>query len=138
MKSVIAIASVILAACATRAVLTPIDYQFVDNPVNKRIELIFANESKHMMCLSPSNWPNAAGKIDQASDIMFLVVGDKKLPVSDFNTGYCPGGCFFRVAPGKTLKGTISYEDFRLPADLVNEPKRLEFSPQAFRCSIVR
>lgn len=124
-----------MTGCATKSTLAPISYHFADNPNKHQVELTYRNESKTSRCLSPEQWPNTAGKIDQGSDYVFLVVGDKRFPIEDFNTGYCPG-CATSVAPGKEVSAVISYKDFNLPENLTNESKRLEFKPKAFECSI--
>ena len=86
------------------------------------------------MCLLPEHWPNHAGKIDQASDRVALVVGQERFPIVDFNTGYCPHGCATPVAPGEQVSSAISYSDFGLPERLMDSPKTLEFTPMAFAC----
>jgi dienelactone hydrolase len=87
------------------------------------------------MCLGPEHWPNRAGKLNQASDVVFLAVGDQKFPIQEVNTGYCWGDeCALRVAPGEDVAAFISYADFNLPERLWREPKTLEFRPQAFPC----
>jgi len=124
-----------LAACATQAKLTKVEYLFSDSPQDRSIELAYHNETMRTMCLLPEHWPNQAGKISQGSDRMVLVVGGKRFPVEDFNTGYCPEGCAVRVAPGSKLSARVSYADFALPERLWGASKRLEFSPMAYACS---
>jgi len=86
--------------------------------------------------LAPSHWPNAAGKINQASDIVTLQVDGQRFPVVDFNTGYCTGErCATHVAAGETTTAFISYDDFNLPGSLRQRPKTLEFSISAYVCS---
>jgi hypothetical protein len=82
-----------LAACATQMTLTKIDYLLTDNPQNRSIDLTYQNATARTMCLLPEHWPNQAGKINQGSDLMVLVVAGERFPVEDFNTGYCPEGC---------------------------------------------
>jgi len=134
---ILAITSVALslAACATQMRLTKIDYLLVDNPQNRSIELTYHNATARTMCLLPEHWPNQAGKINQGSDRMVLVVADERFPIKDFNTGYCPEGCAVRVAPGSKQSASVSYADFALPERLWNALKTLEFSPMAYACS---
>lgn len=124
-----------MAGCATRTVMTPIHYQFSDNPAERRVDLTYQNTSTHLMCLLPEHWPNLGGKINQASDKVRLVVGHERFSLEDFNTGYCPQGCSLRVAPGEKVAAFIRYSDFGLPDRLANEPKVLEFVPLAYKCS---
>ena len=119
--------------CATSTEIFPIVYEFVDLPEQRRIELSYRNDRGVAVCLTPEFWPNHAGKIDQASDIIFLVVGDHRFPIEEFNTGYCPG-CAVRVEPGETVRATIVYESFGVPDALANKEKRLIFTPKASRC----
>lgn len=114
--------------------MIPIDYQMADKAAKAGIELSYRNESNKTMCLLPEHWPNAAGKINQASNHVYLIVGDERFPIEDFNTGYCPEGCATYVAPGERISAFVAYSDFNLPIHLINEPKKLEFSPKAFEC----
>ncbi len=136
--TLILIAIFCIDGCATKSTLTPITYQFVDNPNAHQIELTYLNSTKKTYCLTPSQWPNHAGKIDQGSDYVFLVVDGKKYPVEDFNAGYCPGGCPSYVKPGEKLSTFITYKDFNLPEELFDKPKQLEFVPKAYQCSAPR
>lgn len=126
--------ALLLSGCTTTAALIPINYRMVDNPQKARIELSYRNESSQTMCLLPEHWPNAAGKINQASDLVHLKVGGERFAIEDFNTGYCPQGCATYVAPGEQIYAFIPYSAFDLPNRLFNEPKALEFSPKAFEC----
>lgn len=134
MRSFLIAAFLLITGCATKSTLAPINYRFVDNVEKQQIELTYRNESKRTLCLSPEQWPNSAGKIDQGSDYVFLLVGDRRFPVEDFNTGYCPK-CSTAVAPNQEITSFISYKDFNLPSDLANKPKQLEFHPKAFECA---
>jgi len=126
----------LLVGCAaTKIVSVPIQYRLVDHPSEGRIELIFRNESSMHLCISADYWPNAAGKLNQMGDRVFLVVKGERYPIEDFNTGYCVGkACAKRVAPGEQISGSIPYQDFDLPEKLWGEPKSLEFTPQAYAC----
>ncbi len=126
---------IVFSSCAVNRAFIPIQYRFTDHPAEHRIELSYRNDSRLTMCLLPEHWPNAAGKINQASGTVFLIVGQKRFPIEDFNTGYCPGGCARRVAPGEAVFAFISYSDFSLPDEFVNAQKQFEFSPAAFRCA---
>ena len=125
---------VLVAGCATQSALKPIKYEYADVPAERRIEVAYRNTTGVTMCLLPEHWPNQAGKINQASDSVFLVVGQERFPIESFNTGYCPQGCATRVAPGEKVSSSIPYADFSLPERLKDAPKTLEFSPMAFAC----
>lgn len=132
---VIAISLSFLVGCATRVVSVPIHFRLVDHPDESRIELFYRNNSKSTVCISADYWPNQAGKLNQMSDRVFLVVSGERFPIEDFNTGYCIGEtCARRVEPGEQISGSIPYNDFGLPERLRNEPKTLEFSPIGFMC----
>lgn len=124
-----------LSACAAQSKLTKAAYRLVDNLAGQRIELTYHNKTARTMCLLPEHWPNQAGKINQGSDRMILVVGAERFRVKDFNTGYCPQGCAVRVAPGAELTASVSYADFALPERLWGAAKTLEFSPMVYACS---
>lgn len=132
---IVAMALCSLAGCATRVVSVPVHYRLVDHPDESRIELLYRNESRKTVCLSAEDWPNLAGKLNQVSDRVFLVVAGERFPIENFNTGYCIGNqCARRVAPGEQISGSISYNDFSLPERLKNEPKTLDFLPTAYVC----
>lgn len=123
----------IMSGCVGPKTKIPIEYQFIDIPEERRIELRYQNDLKYTVCLFPEVWPNQAGKIDQASDSMILVIEGESFPVIDFNTGYCPG-CAIRVSPGEDVKTSVSYDDFNVPEHFETSEKILDFSPFVFRC----
>lgn len=124
----------LISGCATKSVLMPIKYDYVDVSAKRQIEIAYRNHTGVAMCLPPEHWPNQAGKINQASDILSLVVGQERFPIESSNTGYCPQGCAVHVAPGEQVSSSIPYADFRLPERLTDAPKTLDFSPKAFVC----
>ncbi len=128
--------ALMVTSCASSNRMISIEYQFVDIPEERRIELIYENSHPKTVCLLPESWPNQGGKINQASEYVFLVIGGERFPLVDFNTGYCPeeDGCAIYVAPGEEISASISYGDFNVPEDLINTKKRLDFSPVAFEC----
>lgn len=125
---------VLVSGCATQSALMPIKYEYTDVPAERRIEVAYRNTTGVTMCLLPEHWPNQAGKINQASDRVFLVVGQECFLIENFNTGYCPQGCATRVAPGEKVSNSIPYADFSLLERLKDAPKTLEFSAMAFAC----
>lgn len=137
MKLLGGIAVILFASgCVSTDATIPIKYQFHDFPEEGRIELRFKNELQVPLCLLPESWPNQGGKINQASEYVFLVIDGVRFPIEDFNTGYCPGanGCATRVAPGEEVSASIPYRDFRVPQEMSRLPKKIEFEPVAFKC----
>jgi len=128
--------AILASGCAGTTRMIPIEYRFHDIPEERRIEITYHNDLKDTLCLSPETWPNEAGKINQASEYVFLVIDGRRFPIVDFNTGYCPeaDGCALYVSPGQETSASISYSDFNVPKDLENLEKELEFSPVAFKC----
>jgi len=110
-----------------------IDVSVKDDIENRRFVINFTNEGKIQLCLSPGMWPNSAGKLDYASDRVYILVKDKVFPLLDFNTGYCPG-CALRVQSGDSIEGYISYTDFNLPIEYYQSEKKMTFSPVANAC----
>jgi hypothetical protein len=111
----------------------PIQYKYADIPGEGRIELSYYNNLGQGVCLYPNQWPVKSGKMGTASDGIILIIGQQRFPVDRVNTGYCPG-CSTYVAPGETLRASIPYDVFHLPAEMVNEEKQLEFTSMAYRC----
>jgi len=112
-----------------------IDYQFFDNPEESRVELRYQNKNDKAVCIAKEDWPNLAGKINQSSDIVFLEVAGKTLPIEEFNTGFCQGEqCAIVVKPDEIINGFISYDGFNLPENLHASTKNLSYSPPAYFC----
>ena len=124
----------LFAGCATVPAVFPVDYVFADAPDAGGVRLSYTNRTKKTLCLGPSEWPTPGGKMNHASQSVRLVVGDRRYPIEDFNTGYCVGGCPTYVGPWESVSGFIAYTAFGLPEALRLEPKRLEFSPTAYTC----
>jgi hypothetical protein len=112
----------------------PTEFALKDWPSENRIEVLFTNDAEDPLCLLPEHWPNQAGKINQASENVFLLVGGRRFPIEDFNTGYCSDGCALVVHPGETVSSSIAYDDFQLPGDLRYAPKQLEMPFVAYAC----
>ena len=121
--------------CSSTSRIIEVEYGFIDNVAERRVELTFRNSFDHTVCLLPESWPNSAGKINQASEYVFLVINEQRYPIVDFNTGYCPGDCATRVASGGKVLAFIPYSDFDIPLSMIEMPKTLEFSPIALRCN---
>jgi hypothetical protein len=126
--------ALLVVGCASSWEPVPTEYVFKDRPSEGRVEVLFTNDTENQLCLLPDHWPNQAGKINQASDYVFLLVAGERFPIEDFNTGYCPGGCALVVHPGETVSSSIAYDDFQLPDDLRRAPKQLELPVVAYTC----
>jgi hypothetical protein len=123
----------LLVGCATVAASIPIQYIYSDAPSRAGIELSYVNRTNRTVCLSPSQWPNSAGKINQANRVSLIVDG-QRYPIEVFNTGYCFGGCPTYVEPGQRVRAFVPYRDFKLPPALASKSKQLEFSPSGYVC----
>ncbi len=133
-KFIYLLLSFVIAGCVTKSEIVKIQYDYFDNPKEKRLDLVYRNTSTHAMCIHPDHWPNVAGKIDQAGDYVYLIVNQQRFPIKNFNTGYCPG-CATRVEPGKEIRAFISYEDFNLPEAFHEKVKVLDFHPNGHACT---
>ena len=136
MKRVVTIALLAALGCATGVGMFPIEYDFVDNIPERRVEITFTNDFGFSVCLLPETWPNPKGVIDQGAEFMALVVDGQRFPVIDVNTGYCLGrDCETVVAPGETVSSFVRYDDFGLPEELESSTKHLDFTTGTYRCS---
>jgi hypothetical protein len=124
----------LVAGCASGWEPVPTEYVFKDWPSENSVEVLFTNDTDDKLCLLPEHWPNQAGKINQASEYVFLLVSGERFPIEDFNTGYCPGGCALVVRPGATVSSSIAYDDFQLPTHFRHAPKQLELPVVAYTC----
>lgn len=127
----------LIAGCATGELSAPtsIPYQYEDSFALKAFRLTYRNDSKKAVCLTPDNWPNVAGKLDQASSRVWVEIDGRngRYVMKDFNTGYCPQ-CALRVAPGESITGIIPYGEFLIPGELYSAKKTLHFQPQGLSC----
>lgn len=138
MRKSVVLLTASVAACASAATIRSLNPISMDMPEREGVEVRYKNSTKHTLCLSPSEWPNAGGKMNHASNRVALVIGDRRYAIVDFNTGYCFGGCPTHVRSGEEITAFIPYREFRLPDELRNQPKKLEFSPAAYRCKAPR
>ena len=122
------------AACQSTGGTFPIDYTYEDNQEEHLIVLRFQNNSDRSVCLTPTQWPNAAGKLNQAEGLVNVIIGDLEFSVVDFNTGYC-AGCQLTVKAGELATAAIPYADFGIPSELFFEPKALKFEPVGAYCN---
>jgi hypothetical protein len=112
-----------------------VEYHYVDNHAQSRIEMTYVNNSGVTVCMSPEFWPNEYGNIDSSPDFLGLVVKGQRYKFKETSMGYCFNeDCVFRVRPGERIFGFIKYQDFNLPAELFTEQKYLDFSPTGYKC----
>lgn len=124
----------LLAGCAPTAQLMSVTYQFEDDPVREEVRLLFQNATGRRVCLTPENWPNAGGWLNQSADRIAIITDGRRFPIRDWNTGYCASGCALAVRPDEQVSASIPYSHFELPEDHKRSEKTLEFAPVAFRC----
>jgi hypothetical protein len=136
MNKLFILMSLSLVGCATLSSDTTFDiaYHLYDQPANKSIRLEYTNEAHKPICLTPENWPNSGGKINQASDRVWLEVEGSKYPIADFNTGYCIA-CATKIKPGDKIVGIMPYSEFSLPPNKYEAAKSLIFKPRGFFCT---
>ncbi|MBI1406336.1 MAG: hypothetical protein GC145_09450 [Caulobacter sp.] len=135
MRSVFLLAMV-LTGCATvgQSSMIPISYVSEDRPSEGRMYVRFTNGTGKSLCLYPTNWPGADGRIDTASDRVSITIGGASFSTADFDSGYCPG-CQTKVAPGEGIVAFFNYKDFNIPEYQYGSEKTLVFRPIASICS---
>ena len=125
--------SLVLAACQSTGQTLPIEYTLADNFDNLAFDIAFRNTSGRAICLTPTHWPNSAGKLNQAEGLVAVTIHGQSFPISDFNTGYCPG-CRTKVLPGQLVTASIPYSEFQIPNRFHDEQKVLTFNPVGSYC----
>jgi hypothetical protein len=137
------VAALIVSACASERldVASPVvgvDYvvQTKDNPAAHRFDIVFQSRTSRSICLLPEQWPNA-GKIDSAFGRFAIQVEEQRFLLSNWNGGFCPGGCVVaKVRGGATTSGFLRYEDFEgFSERLYAVKKELVFPASATWCS---
>lgn len=120
--------------------LTPLEYVelnwfYSDHPDEEQIEIGYKNDTSRSICLSPTDWPNEAGKVNEPQGAIAVSVDGKRFPMTDFNSGYCFGNdCTRRVSPGETILARMWYRDFNLPKIYWTHKKVLEFRAVGWIC----
>jgi hypothetical protein len=125
----------IAVACATvpSSATFKISVDSYDDPSSESIRVSYKNETGRTVCLTPENWPNSFGKINQASNTVWLVVDGIRFELKNFNTGYC-AACAKRVANEQVINSNIPYFEFGLPNELYRKKKVIYFQSYAFYC----
>lgn len=108
----------------------------VDNPDNNRFDVILRSLGEQKLCLAVQQWPSRSGQLHMGSSFAHLEVGNRRLPATDENFGYCPGGCgTIEIPPHGELKGFIAYAAFGDPEAIKREPqRRLDYSIKPIFC----
>lgn len=136
MRISVLVGALFLASCASlgRVLVMPTDYVVSDNVQQQRLDLSFTNSLDEPVCLTPSQWPNSGGKLHYQGDRVYVMIGIDRYQYSDFNLGYCPGGCSLRVEPGETISSFIPYKYFGIPENQFSATKQLIFESHMAFC----
>lgn len=117
------------------------DYAFFveDIPAEQRFKLILEARSSRLICTSNRRWPTEAGRMENASDKVFVVVDNRKFAYKDFDMDVCPfKACGNPMNTGMRVEASLFYRDFDLPKNLYDAPKVLLYDPQPFWCDNAR
>jgi hypothetical protein len=132
-------AAIYMTGCATtghEAAREEIDYAIaaVDNPAEARFEIVLTSLSNKALCVNDEDWPDH-GYIHYGDHFAVALVGDMQYPISDWNMGYCPGGCGYeRVEPRSSLVGYLPYERFPAAVAQTSATRSLQFTPNVLFC----
>jgi len=135
MRIVIVLCAALLSSCAAKSESRVFGIPTVtkDNLQSEAFIVEYKNTGRKTVCLTPDNWPNSAGKIDQASSRVWVDAGGARYNLQEFNTGYCPQ-CATKVRVGETVTSKIPYLEFGIPPHLYGGKKALHFEPTGFFC----
>jgi hypothetical protein len=97
-----------------------------DAPEEGRLYVTIRNDLRHAICLYPTNWPNRAGIIEQATDRIWIEVEGRRFPMMDLDAGYCPD-CRTKLRSKQSATAFVSYTDFNLPEAFNSHRKSLHF-----------
>jgi hypothetical protein len=120
-------------SCGVSTELFVAEYEYSDNVKEGRIDLVFKNDRSHTVCLLPEFWPNRAGKFNQGSELVSLIIDGTEFAIEDFNTGYCPS-CVIAVVPGEEVIASVKYADFDLRDQFYNREKTLVYELKVYYC----
>ncbi len=113
-----------------------VKYEFVDFPLERRVEISFCNKLKEPVCVDNYNWPGNSGWLLEGSSGMALVIGERRYSLEQVKGDYSPGYAEY-AAPGETIRASIPYDAFDLPESSYKEKKQIEFTPMGYRCKRV-
>jgi hypothetical protein len=142
---VIAIVTLVVGGCsgnlATRSnesePIVERDYAFSvsDIPAERRFKLTLEAKSRRLICTGKTRWPTGAGYMENASNKVSVIVGDRKYAYRDFEMDVCPfKACGNPVSNGMRLESSLFYRDFDLPEALYDAPKKLSYDLRPFWC----
>lgn len=117
------------------------DYTFraVDVPSEHRFKLVLESKSRRQICTGSSEWPNAAGFMENASTRASVVAGQEKFRYKDFSMDVCPWkSCGNPMNQGARIESSLFYRHFELPERLYDAPKELVYRPRPFWCDTGR
>jgi len=99
---------------------------------------VYRNVTDQIVCLAPEAWPDSAGRIAGAPQIIVLVIGNTGFPVTAEPGfwGHCDpvDACLIHVAPREVLSVSIPYSSFTIPKELQDKPKELDFEAVGMSC----
>ncbi len=135
MRTIIPLCIVLLFGCAAGPTSRVFDVAptVTDEVSLHQFSVTYRNNNNKKVCLTPDNWPNSVGKVDQASSRVWATIEGRQYKIADFNTGYCPQ-CATKVQPGRTVEAKIPYSEFEIPEQLYQSEKSLHFQATAFFC----
>ncbi len=113
------------------------DYTFtaIDVPSEQRFKLVLESKSRRAICTGSSEWPSAAGFMENASTRAAVVAGQEKFRYKDFSMGVCPWkACGNPMTHGTRLESSLFYKHFELPERLYDAAKELAYRPRPFWC----
>lgn len=111
----------------------PINYEFIDRPAKRSVELVYVNESEKPVCMTATAWPVTGGVMDVRDGEFTVLVATRKYSLRNAYMDDCPG-CVAIVRSGERVSAEIPYRFFELPEDLVNEPKQYEYEAKGWYC----
>jgi hypothetical protein len=121
--------AIAMASCASvPAPLAPDAYrlEIVDNPAERRFDVVLRSHHDRALCMSSDNWPLSIGTLRAENTGVYLATASGILPLQgQFVSVYCPGGCGeVRVEPGATLSGFFAYRAFGDADRIAADPSR--------------
>lgn len=133
MRTAISLCAVLLFGCVAKGDSQDfhIPVLIKDDVQSEAFIVEYQNAGKRTVCITPDQWPNSAGKINQASSIVWGYVENTQFNIRKFNTGYCPG-CAVKVRAGEVLVGRIPFAEFEMPRRLYGKEKYLHFRPLGY------
>jgi len=125
-----------LTACTSLPKITdrpPLELAFA--PKANGFDVSLANPSAYERCVESESWPNAAGWIHFASDVVFAEVDGDRFSLRERNVGYCFGGCqVVRIPPNGRVSAQLPYGEFPGLASPAPHNAKLTLRPTETPC----